>query len=271
MGNYQGMGMGSGSSMPQNMNEHMNAMMSSHFCMGERHSSCCTDGGSSGQGDCGTLAFHEGKRQCALSLCENLPEGWSRDAPEGDVYANMMMMMCPIDYEWVEEIDCDDPCQYIGTCGDCIKADCLWSFSSKVCSPSCDEYPCLSFPITDDGEIDATPAQLCGEVEQVLNFMPTASTNGNGVVVVTSSPTESSSGWTAAGIVVLVVVSLIAMVALVAGVVAFVYVSRRRRDAQVIAYATAEKTAACEMVPPGNIIPRAYEVDEGIKCCSDEV
>jgi len=101
--------------------------------------SCCNDG-CSGIGDCQFLIFNEEGQKCSMSLCSPLPDGWSRDLPAGS-YGR-----CPDEYEWVEEedIECDNPCDALFSCGECVSTGCMWSTSEQSCNTMCRGTSCLS-------------------------------------------------------------------------------------------------------------------------------
>lgn len=153
-----------GATCPEGYN--MTDRVDANFCVGSRDAPCCSDG-FSGHGSCHSLIFHEMDEKCSFSLCQELPTGWSREPPKKS-YGR-----CPIDYEndkeweWAtpEEVGCDDPCQHLTTCGECIDEECAWSFPSQTCRPLCDTWPCLLPPYGDTG-IDSV--QLCLEFEETL-------------------------------------------------------------------------------------------------------
>jgi len=136
-----------------------------YHCFSVRNEACCSSG-FSGYGDCDKLIFNEVKRQCTISLCASLPDGWARDAPpppQGEYYDGR----CPYDWEWLQakDVACDDPCKDFSACGECARAGCLWSDSVQSCGPICLESgwgTCLG--VSSDSAIKAE--LLCEEFEQ---------------------------------------------------------------------------------------------------------
>lgn len=142
------------------------------FCVGSRNEMCCS-AGFSGYGDCDFLAFNEDLQKCTITLCMDLPDGWTRDPPDSS--SDFDDGRCPFEYfdfdspnPWVdpEDLACNDPCKDVSTCGDCIDAGCTWSFVDEICSPVCYDWEtCLATPLTDVG---ISSAALCEETKSVL-------------------------------------------------------------------------------------------------------
>lgn len=129
-------------------------------CVGSRGSACCSED-FSGSGDCDYLVFNPAEEKCSISLCTELPTGWTRDLPEGS-YGK-----CPYLYDSFidpEDFDCEDPCKNVSTCGECLDKDCMWSLGNENClaiSYSCPS--CLS-----SSSFNSTlNAELCEEFSKV--------------------------------------------------------------------------------------------------------
>lgn len=138
----------------------------SSFCVASRSNFCCSSV-VSGTGDCEYLAFSEDDEKCTITLCNDLPNGWSRNAPSESFDG-----LCPypdIGSSWIESEDlgCDDPCLEKTSCGECIDTDCKWSFADNICRAACDNAStCLGMPIDDMG---ISTTDLCAEMQGVVS------------------------------------------------------------------------------------------------------
>jgi len=168
----------------------IDAGIDAYVCVGSRGPLCCYDF-FSGWGDCSYLAFNEKEQKCTISLCANLPTGWTRVPPE------VSNGRCPYsgNEAWVEpeELGCENPCRNDGdgppTCSECIERDCMWSFEDQDCRPACQDFePCLAAPRSSS---DFPAAELCTELSP-----PTTSTTSTTTTEPETSTTSTTTSST---------------------------------------------------------------------------
>lgn len=140
------------------------------FCVASRGALCCSTA-FSGKGECNFLAFNENECKCTITLCEDLPDGRTRDSPLGGDDDPFDDGRCPYSESdtWIDskELGCDDPCKNALSCNDCVDTGCTWSFTNDICSPACTDWEtCIATPLSDVG-ISST--ELCQETRSVLD------------------------------------------------------------------------------------------------------
>ncbi|CAB9520891.1 unknown protein [Seminavis robusta] len=167
--------------------------LQSYHCVETRNEYCCSAFYGYVWPHCWpVMVENQQEHKCSLSLCEELPPGWTRSLVEGeeDEYEDYRDLLNTSDYTgyclgwelWEDQNDdagwtwlpwddptlggsCQDPCaHYNFSCGECVAMGCTWSPRQASCHVGCEAHDnCIVTTKTEHAE------QLCQTITELMD------------------------------------------------------------------------------------------------------